>query len=108
MGQLARLHHAEADGFVFVHAGIDPDTFPLTDDRVSLWTRSPRFFETERWQNAALDGITVIHGHTPTEVPVPDRTADGRRINVDTGAVYGGALTAVRLSRGATPYFLQS
>jgi diadenosine tetraphosphatase ApaH/serine/threonine PP2A family protein phosphatase len=37
--------------------------------------------------------MRVVHGHTPTKTGQPDISECGRRINIDTGACYGGALT---------------
>ena len=36
-------------------------------------------------------GAVVVHGHTPTRGRVPERHAN--RVNLDTGAVFGGPLT---------------
>ncbi len=96
----------ETRKLVFVHAGIDPVTYPECKDEVRIWTRSPRFFEADRWPDRPeLDGLRVVHGHTPTPDFAP--YADGRRINVDTGAVYGGPLTCVVLEPKADARYLQ-
>jgi len=91
---LPHIWTAEEGRLIFVHAGIEPREYP--DDRtdIHLWTRSPRFFRSEDWTNPELEGCRVVHGHTPTSNEEPEISADGRRINVDTGAVYGGPLTA--------------
>lgn len=81
-------------GLVFVHAGLSPNRFPHEEETIYLWTRSETFFETAHWSAPALAGQRVVHGHTPTEGFTPHITADGRRINVDTGACWGGPLTA--------------
>ena len=92
---------------VFVHAGIDPARFPDCDDHLRQWTRSRRFFDTRQWPDRkALEGLLVVHGHTPTRTFTP--YVDDRRINVDTGAVYGGVLTAVVLAKGQEPRFLSA
>ncbi|WP_206933596.1 metallophosphoesterase family protein [Roseococcus thiosulfatophilus] len=72
--------------YFFVHAGIRPG--------VALEDQAPD--DLIRIRGAFLDseadhGVIVVHGHTP----VRERTADLRenRINLDTGAVYGGPLT---------------
>lgn len=71
---------------VFVHAGILPGV-PL-DRQVEddlLWIREP--FLSDRRDFGAL----VVHGHT-----VVERVAHhGNRVNLDTGAGYGGPLSAV-------------
>lgn len=95
----------ETRKLVFVHAGIDPMTYPECKDEIRIWTRSPRFFDPDRWPDRPeLDGIRVIHGHTPTADFAPD--VGERRINIDTGAVYGGKLTCVVLAPGEKAAFL--
>jgi serine/threonine protein phosphatase 1 len=72
-------------GTLFVHAGIRPGVPLEEQDRHDLlWIREA-FLDHE-----AAFGLHVVHGHTPAEAPeaLPHRT------NVDTGAVYGGPLTA--------------
>lgn len=86
---------------VFVHAGIDLETFPNCPDHVRLWTRSPQFFASDQWTNENLEGWCVVHGHTPTKNFMPEIDGvHGRRINIDTGAVFGGRLTAAILAPG--------
>jgi serine/threonine protein phosphatase 1 len=92
-----RLMHREGD-FVFVHAGIRPDT-PLdaqTEEDL-LWIREPFLGSPED------RGFVVVHGHTPVESP----ELLFNRINVDTGAVWTGRLTALVLHAGEQ-YFLQT
>jgi serine/threonine protein phosphatase 1 len=92
---------------VFAHAGIDPQTFPACKPEILIWTRSPRFFNPEQWPTRpGLDGLLVVHGHTPTHGFHPDERA--RRINVDTGAVYGGVLTCAVLAPGERPRYLHA
>lgn len=92
---------------VFVHAGINPEAFPNCASEVHLWTRSPKFMDDEHWPDREpLQGLRVVHGHTPTENFQPEVTP--RRINVDTGACFGGPLTAVMLKEGEPPEFLQA
>jgi serine/threonine protein phosphatase 1 len=91
---------------VFVHAGIEPATFPQDDQRTYLWTRSERFFQQWQWPDRdELKGLMVVHGHTPKSF---DPEIYPHRINVDTGAVFGGPLTAVMLKEGARPEFLRA
>lgn len=97
----------EARNLVFVHAGIDPWRFPNCPDEVKIWTRSRVFFDTKRWPDRAeLKDILVVHGHTPTADFEPD--VQRRRINVDTGACFGGPLTCVVLAPGEGPRFLRA
>ena len=91
---------------IFVHAGIDPKHFPNDGEDTHLWTRSRDFFDTRKWKNFALEGVTVIHGHTPTKSGRPDIDGDFLRVNIDTGACYGGLLTAAVLSSGIKPTFI--
>lgn len=84
--------------YLFVHAGIRPGV-PLEQQsrQDMLWIRDP--FLSSR----ANHGVVVVHGHTPKREPV----VQSNRIAIDTGAVLGGALTAVVLE-GDTLGFLQS
>lgn len=96
-----------ARGLVFVHAGIDPWRFPDCSEEVKLWTRSASFFRSHDWpERAELEGLVVVHGHTPTEDFEPE--LQPRRINVDTGACFGGPLTCAVLGRGEAPRFLHA
>ncbi|MCL6707638.1 serine/threonine protein phosphatase [Pseudomonas sp. R2.Fl] len=76
--------------YCFVHAGLDP-SLPFEDqtDRVLMWSRPGDF----PWPESG-PGFTVVHGHTPVERV--DLSAS--RINVDTGAVLTGTLSALRIS----------
>ena len=107
MRNLPSLLHIESDRLAFVHAGIDPKKFPDCSDEHRLWTRSQKFFDTGRWPSRQeLDGLTVVHGHTPTTDNQPK--VMNRRINIDTGACFGGPLTAVMLKPGQSPQFLRA
>lgn len=104
---LATIFRDEDRGLVFVHAGIDPRTFPDCEEEIYLWTRSHKFFDPGRWpRRPELDGILVVHGHTPTNDFEPH--LGPRRVNVDTGACYGGSLTSVVLAPGEAPRFLRA
>lgn len=92
---LPSLYWDKEAGLVFVHAGVDPNKFPFDSEETRLWTRTQSFFDPLCWKSPALKGMRVVHGHTPTQSATPDISTDGRRINVDTGACYGGPLTAV-------------
>lgn len=89
LGFLRRLelYHA-AGGYVFAHAGIRPG-IPLAaqDPDDLIWIREPFLSSQED------HGAVIVHGHTPTREPV----VRPNRIGIDTGAVYGGKLTAVVL-----------
>jgi serine/threonine protein phosphatase 1 len=81
------LHHIEGD-YLFVHAGIRPGR-ALEDQTAAdmLWIRN-RFLDSDEDH-----GYLVVHGHTPRDFPEV-RT---NRIGIDTGAVFGGKLTALAL-----------
>jgi len=85
---MRRLPLAHDDGRrLFVHAGVNPEK-PLdaqSDDDL-LWIREP-FLSDDRDL-----GRLIVHGHTPTLGRRPERR--GGRLGLDTGAVYGGPLTA--------------
>ena len=92
---LPSIIHDESRKLVFVHAGVNPATFPDCNPQHYLWTRSPRFFNPDAWQDyPAIEGYQIVHGHTPTSGGEPEIVGKESRINVDTGAVYGGPLTA--------------
>jgi serine/threonine protein phosphatase 1 len=71
----------------FVHAGVNPGA-PLDaqDDFDLLWIREPFLSHDGDY------GRLIVHGHTPLASGVPDLR--GNRLNLDTGAVFGGPLTA--------------
>ncbi len=72
------------------HAGANPHRSMTAQTRRSLLWGDPRFFEVPR-----QDKLWVVHGHYVTDNPAVDEG----RISVDTGAVYGGKLTAAALRR---------
>lgn len=81
-----------ADGIrLYVHAGIRPGVSiadQIADDL--LWIREP-FLSSQRDH-----GVLVVHGHTPTNTRLPDLR--NNRLNMDTGACFGGQLTAAMFS----------
>jgi serine/threonine protein phosphatase 1 len=83
----------------FVHAGIRPGV-ALADQTAEdlLWIREP-FLSSE----ARHPGF-IVHGHTPTRSGLPDLRA--HRLNLDTGACFGGELTAAAFTDAAAPPFL--
>lgn len=80
------LFHDDGMRF-FVHAGVHPDR-PLHQQRPRdlLWIREPFLSSDTDF------GRLIVHGHTPIPSGVPDRRPN--RLNIDTGAVYGRALTS--------------
>ena len=83
-------------GYLFVHAGIRPGV-PLDQQaREDLLRMRQPFLYSD-----ASFGAVVVHGHTPVKEPV----VRPNRIAIDTGAVFGGKMTAVVLE-GETIGFL--
>lgn len=91
------LFHREGD-YLFVHAGVGEEQMLLDDvdyvlrrskPRELLWSRSMGFLPHQL-------GVTVVYGHTPTE-DFRVRWNAPFSIGIDTGAVFGGPLTALRL-----------
>jgi serine/threonine protein phosphatase 1 len=84
------LYHEE-EGFFFVHAGVPEiplkDLTPALHETAFLWSRFPFLQSEYKWEKV------IVHGHTP--VGQADFTPN--RINIDTGCVYKGMLTAVEL-----------
>lgn len=106
VSSLPVIHHDEDNKLIFVHAGLNNNTYPHDGEAYYLWTRSPDFFDCSRWNNPALAGITVIHGHTPTDDFKPEIRGNMQRLNLDTGACYGGPLTAAVIEDGKVMSFL--
>jgi serine/threonine protein phosphatase 1 len=82
-----------AEGAIFVHAGLRPG-IPLDQQTQTdlVWIRQG-FLEDRR-----DFGALVVHGHTAIDAPAHY----GNRVNLDSGAAYGGPLTAaVILGRDA-------
>ncbi|ACL60225.1 metallophosphoesterase family protein [Methylobacterium nodulans] len=86
----------------YVHAGFRPGRpAPDPDPNQRLWIREP-------FLSADYDfGKHVVHGHTPVRSGRPE--VRRHRTNLDTGAVFGGALTAGVFTpeRGPALAFLQ-
>jgi serine/threonine protein phosphatase 1 len=79
---------ARFSDFFFCHAGIRPGV-PLDSQAAEdlIWIREPFLLSGQD------HGVVVIHGHTPAAQP----EVRPNRINIDTGAVYGGHLTCLAL-----------
>ena len=92
-----RLYHQEGD-YLFVHAGLGPRGLQSGDLGYALRMSRP---EDLLWNRTTHDlphnlGITVIYGHTPSR-DFTVRWNEPFSIGIDTGATYGGPLTAIRL-----------
>ncbi|GHD98928.1 serine/threonine protein phosphatase [Defluviimonas sp. 20V17] len=82
-GLPTHLHRGEV---FFVHAGIRPG-LPLTAQTEDDMTWIRRAFLDDLRDHGAL----IVHGHTPVE----RATHYGNRLNIDSGAAYGGPLSVV-------------
>ena len=82
-----RLSYQCGDYF-FVHAGVLPG-LPLDEQKESdmLWIREPFLNSQEDF------GAVIVHGHTPAR----QAEIKPNRIGLDSGAVYGRKLSAIRL-----------
>jgi len=80
------------NGYLFVHAGVDPAR-PLADQDPHdlMWIREP-FLSSDR-----DFGLRVVHGH----VIEPEPVFRANRIGLDTGAYKSGILTCAVLEGGA-------
>ena len=78
----------ETESYIFVHAGLRPKV-PLASQEPEdlLWIRDKFIYSKYYF------GKPVVFGHTPLEKPLVERN----KIGIDTGAVYGNALTCVQL-----------
>lgn len=82
----------ETPDAIFVHAGIRPGVaMPDQTETDLVWIRTG-FLDDPRDH-----GALIVHGHTALDAP----THYGNRLNIDSGAAYGGPLTAVVLDAGA-------
>jgi serine/threonine protein phosphatase 1 len=92
-----RLSHQAGD-YLFVHAGLGPRGLSSGDPAYALRVSRP---EDLLWNRSTADlphklGLTVIYGHTPAR-DFSVRWNQPFSIGIDTGAVYGGPLSAIRL-----------
>jgi serine/threonine protein phosphatase 1 len=78
----------ETDDYLFVHAGLKPGV-PRQEQDIEdmLWIRHEFIDADEDF------GKTVVFGHTSLDGPLMGKN----KIGIDSGAVYGGKLTAVEL-----------
>ncbi len=92
-----RLWHLEGD-YIFVHAGLGPAQLEHGDVDFALRRARP---EDLLWRRDTHElphrlGRTIVHGHTPT-ADLEVRWNPPFSIGIDTGAAFGGPLTAIRL-----------
>lgn len=91
--------HWQSGNLWVVHAAADPEVALDSQTREALLWGHEAFLATDR-----SDGQWVAFGHQPFEAAF----AGAGRIATDTGAVYGGAMTAARITRDGEIRFLQA
>jgi serine/threonine protein phosphatase 1 len=88
----------EADGYIFVHAGIDPAAadWRQTSSHLFRWIRNEFHFTPHRARE------TVVFGHTPTNRLHPEETCSdiwygNNIIGIDGGCVFGNQLNCLEI-----------
>ncbi|HOB16580.1 MAG TPA: metallophosphoesterase family protein [Defluviitoga sp.] len=88
--------------YLFVHAGVDPEKSLIQQDRLDLlWIRDKFLLMDDRYYD-----YTIIHGHTPTQFITgndkiyikKDKNNRIISVDIDTGCVYDGKLTALGIT----------
>ena len=94
-----RFEHM-VDGYHFVHAGLLP---PGDRWNAQGWDLDPRLWIREQFLNSTADfnGRIVVFGHTPQMKGKP--LVHPNKIGIDTGAVFGGPLTAAIIDPSTAP-----
>lgn len=92
-----RLWHLDGD-YLFVHAGLAPAQLAENDVDFALRRARPvdLLWRRDTWDQPHRLGRTIVYGHTPA----PDLEVRWNlpfSIGIDTGATFGGSLTAIRL-----------
>ena len=92
-----KLYHQAGD-YLFVHAGLGRRLLSERDLHFAMRHARP---DDPLWDRTSIDlphalGVTLIYGHTPS-ADFRVRWNPPYSIGIDTGAVYGGFLTAIRL-----------
>lgn len=81
--------HLDTPRAFFAHAGVNPDrTLAEQTEDDLLWVRAPFHIHPIPYEKL------IVHGHTPVDAVT--RYANNR-INIDTGAAYGGPMSAIVL-----------
>lgn len=97
------LYH-EDDSCIYVHAGIKPNVKMENQNRNDLlWTRKEFYYG----HDAEIDGNKrIIFGHTPTQLinNASKPIMINGNVDVDTGCVFGGHLTALMIENDTIEY----
>lgn len=84
----------ETDTHFFVHAGVPnvklKKLVPEKYENEMLWVRGTFHESSFKWEKI------IVHGHTPT----PEIETTEKRINLDTGCVFKGTLSAMEVNSG--------
>lgn len=81
--------HLNTPRAFFAHAGVNPEKSLATQSEDDLiWVRAPFHDHSEPYEKL------IVHGHTPVDAVT---RYTNNRINIDTGAAYGGPLSAIVL-----------
>jgi serine/threonine protein phosphatase 1 len=91
------LWHVEGP-YAFVHAGMSREGLSMSDVRYALSKEDPRELLWERYTMELPHSLpcTIVYGHTP-QADLEIRWNVPYSIGIDTGCVFGGPLTALRL-----------
>jgi serine/threonine protein phosphatase 1 len=98
-----RLWHGDEHG-IYVHAGIPPGRAPSDAGDEVMWIREPFLESDYRWDRVVVFGHTPQYDKDAVRGPIIDREHlpwrpldRPEKIGIDTGAGWGGPLTAVIL-----------
>ena len=98
-GTISRVE-AQAGNATVVHAGIRPEIGLANTDPHDKIHLKPEAGGSPWWNDYAGDDGLIVCGHKPVDAPIRSvRNARPVAVNVDTGCVAGGSLTAYLVER---------
>jgi protein phosphatase len=94
----------ETEDLIMVHAAYREDAFGGKARSLALYGETTGEMDAsgypvrlDTWETEYAGGKTIVHGHVVVSEPTVRNVSNGGRIvNVDTGACFGGKLTALR------------